>query len=178
MEDTRLNFPQYMWVEPNQAGESVSADVRRLCISEKERQIYNYYVRGVQPVFHYPIITYTQTWEYPVSAVSFDGVETGGGTVDTKVSFAVLKALGCPFDFAVDDWQFLDCGTEASMRYSSSIDKSTLQMTYVQTWEGAVVIDDNFYSSDPSKRWFPGGGTYGEAEPEGGGGQEGGGGEG
>ena len=51
--------PQYMWVEPNQAGESVSADVRRLCISKKERQIYNYYVRGVQPVFHYPILQYS-----------------------------------------------------------------------------------------------------------------------
>lgn len=59
-----------MWVEPNQAGESVSADVRELCNSEKERQIYNYYVRGVQPVFHYPILQYSETFEYPLSAVS------------------------------------------------------------------------------------------------------------
>lgn len=53
-------------------------------------------------------------------------------------------------------------------------------MSLTHTWEGAVVIDENFYSADDSKRWFPGGGTYDDhgGETEGGeGGGEGGGGE-
>lgn len=170
-----------MWVEPNQAGESVSAEVRRLCLSEKERQIYNYYVRGVQPVFHYPVITYTETWEYPLSAFDVVVVPTNSDLVDKKAVMGQGELVDCPFEFA-QEWQFLDCGTESSIRYSDTIDRSTVSVTLTHTWEGAVVIDENFYSAEDSKRWFPGGGTYdnptGGGGGEEGGGTEGGGGEG
>ena len=161
-------------MEPNQAGESVSADVRSLCISEKERQIYNYYVRGVQPVFHYPIITYTESWEYPLSAFDVVVVPTNSDLVDKKATMGQGELTDCPFEFA-QEWQFLDCGTESSIRYSDTIDRSTVCVTLTHTWEGAVVIDDNFYGDD-DKRWFPGGGTYadsggGEGGGEGGGGE-------
>lgn len=167
-----------MWVEPNQAGESVSADVRRLCISSKERQIYNYYVRGVQPVFHYPILQYSETFEYPLSAVS--GMIEGHNLpveaeyVDIKADWDGPQAhpalKQCPFNLK-DKWQFVDVGTECTTRESTTIEKATFQVTWTHTWEGAVVIDENFYSEDPGKRWFPGGGTW---EDHGGGGQGGG----
>ena len=161
---------QYMWVEPNQAGESVSADVRELCDSEKERQIYNYYVRGVQPVFHYPIVTYTESWEYPLSALDAIQVPDGADKVDKKTVAGDMA--GCPFELK-GNWQFLDCGTESSIRYTDTIDRSTVCVSLTHTWEGAVVIDENFYSAVNSKRWFPGGGTYDDhgGETEGGGGE-------
>lgn len=170
-----------MWVEPNQAGESVSADVRRLCISSKERQIYNYYVRGVQPVFHYPILQYSETFEYPLSAVSgmIEGhnLPVESDYVDIKADWNTHPALKqCPFDLK-DKWQFVDVGTECTTRESTTIEKATFQVTWTHTWEGAVVIDENFYSEDPGKRWFPGGGTWEEqgGGEQGGGEQEGGG---
>ena len=169
-----------MWVEPNQAGESVSADVRRLCRSSKERQIYNYYVRGVQPVFHYPILQYSETFEYPLSAVSGmianHNLPVEAEYVDIKAEWSGPQAhpalAQCPFDLK-DKWEFVDVGTECTTRESTSIEKATFQVTWTHTWEGAVVIDENFYSEDPGKRWFPGGGTWEDqdGEEQGGGGQ-------
>lgn len=173
-----------MWVEPNQAGESVSADVRRLCISSKERQIYNYYVRGVQPVFHYPILQYSETFEYPLSAVSgmieSHNLPVESDYVDIKADWDGPQAhpalAQCPFDLK-DKWEFVDVGTECTTRESTTIEKATFQVTWTHTWEGAVVIDENFYSEDPGKRWFPGGGTWEDQDGggQGGGEQEGGG---
>lgn len=158
-----------MWVEPNQAGESVSADVRELCNSEKERQIYNYYVRGVQPVFHYPILQYSETFEYPLSAVSgmieAHNLPVAAEYVDIKADWNGPQAhpalAQCPFDLK-DKWQFVDVGTECTTRESTTIEKATFQVTWTYTWEGAVVIDENFYSENPNDRWFPGGGTWAE----------------
>lgn len=166
--------PQYMWVEPNQAGESVSADVKELCHSQggtvfKERQIYNYYVRGVQPVFHYPILTYSETWEMPLDRLSAiqtqHALPVGAGTTDTIVDWTQDPDLKeCPFDLG-DDWQFIDCGTECTTRESTSIEKSTFQVTWTTTWEGCVSADANFYSAEKNKRWFPGGGTWADHYP-------------
>ena len=144
----------------------MSADVRELCNSEKERQIYNYYVRGVQPVFHYPILQYSETFEYPLSAVSGlvenHGLYVAAELVDIKADWDNHPALKqCPFDLK-DKWEFVDVGTECTTRESTTIEKATFQVTWTYTWEGAVVIDENFYSENPNDRWFPGGGTWAE----------------
>ena len=77
-----------MWIEPNQAGESVSAEVRTLH-NDREKTIYNWHSRDMQPVFHYPILTYSETWEFPLSCLSAFGfgkqlglLPVGSATVD------------------------------------------------------------------------------------------------
>ena len=66
---SKTDYPrQYMWIEPNQAGESLSADVKTLH-NGREKKIYNWYSRDMQPVFHYPILTFSQTWEFPLSCM-------------------------------------------------------------------------------------------------------------
>ena len=154
---------QYLWIEPNQAGESVSADVRSLCDSTKERQIYNYYVRGVQPVFHYPILTYCYTYQFPLSCysdLSADHLTIRGDKVDTICDPATDDDLKyCPMELS--GWEWIDCGTECQERQQSQLDKGgTYQVTWTTTWEGCVKADKNFYSPVPAERWYPGGGTY------------------
>lgn len=140
---------QYMWVEPNQAGESVSADVRELG-NDKERKIYDYYTRGVQPVFHYPVLTYTYTAEY---GADYTGkFYVADELVDTKETALPTK---CPFD--LDGWEWLHCGTEAQVRKVKKTTRNVLQVTKTTTWEGALKFDDNFYGQIGT-RWEPG--TY------------------
>lgn len=148
MRDKTQHPPQYMWIEPNQAGESLSADVKELA-NEKERKIYNYYTRGVQPTFHYPVLTYTYTAEYGA---------------DYKVPFYVASELvdeklktelpdNCPFN--LEGWEWLHCGTEAQVRKIKTIQKNAIQVTKTTTWEGALKFDENFYGDD-NTRWVPG----------------------
>ena len=140
---------QYMWVEPNQAGESVSADVRELG-NDKERKIYDYYTRGVQPVFHYPVLTYTYTAEY---GADYNGkFYVADEIVDTKET---ALPTNCPFD--LDGWEWLHCGTEAQVRKVKKATRNAIQVTKTTTWEGALKIDDNFYGPIGT-RWEPG--TY------------------
>lgn len=108
---------QYMWVEPNQAGESVSAEVKELH-NDKERQIYNYYTRSIQPVFHYPILSYTSTYEYPVS--SSTTYDVNQDLVDTKIDGLPNN---CPFE--LDGWEWVHCGTEAQTRKTNTAKKNT-----------------------------------------------------
>ena len=148
---------QYMWVEPNQAGESVSADVKELC-NEKEREIYNYYTRGIQPVFHYPILTYTQTYEYPLSE-THPNFDVQADKVDEKIQGIPNN---CPFN--LPNWEWVHCGTEAQTRRYKTIQKSTFQITKTTTWEGAWHVDDHFYGSRAGNdRWEPG--TYSNGTP-------------
>lgn len=59
----------------------------------------------------------------------------------------------------------MDVGTECTTREVTTIEKATFQVTWTYTWEGAVVIDENFYSENPGERWFPGGGTWADHQP-------------
>lgn len=135
----------------------MSADVKELH-NEKEQEIYNYYTRGIQPVFHYPILTYTQTYEFPLSE-SHPDFDVQQNLVDTKIQG---EPFNCPF--VLDGWEWIHCGTEAQTRRYSSIAKSTFQITKTTTWEGAVKIDEHFYGDKSgNERWEPG--TYADGTP-------------
>lgn len=156
----KSQFPrQYLWVEPNQAGESLSATVKTLH-NAREKKIYDWYSRDMQPVFHYPILTFSQTWEFPLSCMQdiLDGqmalLPVGAETVDYVCDWSDPDLSKCPF--ALDtDWKWIDCGTECTTRRSSGIDKGSFQVTWTTTWEGARDVVEEWYGED-DVRWIPG----------------------
>jgi hypothetical protein len=167
-----------MWVEPNQAGESVSADVKALT-NDREIKIYNWYARGMQPVFHYPIITFTHAKEYPLSAEDvWSGLPAGSVTVGMNdVDYAIpdpkqdADMKDCPF--TLGDWKWIDCGTECQTKVVNSITKGSIQIQWTTTWEGCKEYEHEWYGED-GERWIPG--AYADNSTDDGG--DGGGGEG
>lgn len=112
-------------------------------LNAAERLIAKKKMAGLQPIFHYPIVTKSIT----KIASGLPSVSDCGSGLDT-----ILTAIaGCPFTFAEapdgTDWKFIMTGDVINM----SRDKNTGATTYTQTWTwtGACQPDENFYGSTP-----------------------------
>lgn len=143
---------QYMWIEPNEAGDSVSADIKMLN-NPKEKMIYNYQCRGVQPVFHYPILTYNEKWEIPLTPELSTGRDKKYVFADKVDHIIDMDRSLCPFQLS--GWTWIDCGTESETRNLIQKDKAVWTVSYTRTWEGCLSADLNFYG-DGNRRWIPG----------------------
>ena len=161
MSDKQTYPRQYLWVEQNASSESLSVDVKTLH-NEREKKIYDWYSRGMQPVFHYPILTFSQTWEWPLSCADefrLNGelglLPVGAETVDYVCEWNNDPNLEeCPF--ALDEgWHWIDCGTECTTRRSNGATKGSFQVTWTTTWEGCREYVEEWYGDD-DKRWIPG----------------------
>lgn len=151
-DDMKENPTQYMWVEPNQAGESISADVRELG-NEREQKIYNWHVRGMHAIYHRPVLSWTRTVEMPISTFTMSSnIDVGIDKIDVAKKANQDDTLQkCPFKLP-DDYYWINIGTDTHMKYSTGIQKSTCQLTYETTWEGWKYYVKEWYGSD-NERW-------------------------
>ena len=100
------------------------------------RQLYEYYVKGENPVLHYPVLTQRLTWKG-------DSVDIDAGDIDT----IGLQPNGHPFTGLDDyEWLLVDC--------SGTVNKVEGTCTKTRVWWGSLWDwNRDFYGDN---RWFPG----------------------
>lgn len=119
-------------------------------LNEPEKKIFNYYVNGINPTLHYPVLTHTTTVNYErnLSAqwITIDGkvkhinCEGAVGKIDECVAAGYLSAAFCPYTF-LDEWKWLKTGETIREVNEQN------QTSYVRTEEftGAKKWSGDFY---------------------------------
>lgn len=128
--------------------------------TEKETQIAARYVKGVNPTYHYPVVTLHTEYSLPDGELTENDI---GEDLDTICDLPE----DCPFSFPENTWEWILNGDKGSLRYDESYtysegeeeeptEKMTRKWKYVrdQTWQGAKKWDPKFYGSD-DERWQP-----------------------
>lgn len=146
-----LSAPQYTWIEVDTTNALSSIEYLK---NDKERQIYDLYCRNVQPTFHYPILTYTESWNYPKNYPRKLITYSDGGKIDYKIEPGTdpeALLLQCPIELS--GWEFVNVGCHA--KTDEELAKGTMKVTLEYRFEGALSADDRFYGKD-DVRWVPG----------------------
>ena len=143
----------YRWEQQNTTRELTSA----------EKLIMNKVAAGVNPVFHYPIVQHTRVYEAnheignevtPDIVSAIDVITTLPNSVSKKITKALLP-------WTALSGSFIYCGQTVGYTTRDVQDQSgttkIYTYTFVDTYEGALDPDKNFYNvpgaSAPNDRW-------------------------
>lgn len=119
------------------------ADGQLYQLNYAEQLIAKKKLAGLQPVFHYPIVTKSKT------SVKSDGLPSLSGCgAGIDVALSSLPA-GCPFTFPASPWGTAWSWIKTGDTVNMSRDKASGTTTYTrtETWNGAVSPDVNFYGT-------------------------------
>lgn len=146
-------------------------------LTKAEKLIMNKVAAGVNPVFHYPVVQHTRVIETNLSSLTSisPDVDTGIDVIaelPNEVSAKIANSLA-PWNQLSGKFVY----TGQSMRYSQRTvdvalgpEKKIYTYTFVDTFEGALDPDKNFYgvpgTAAPDDRWQFGVGPQPEEEDE------------
>ena len=113
-------------------------------LGSREIEIAEYYAKGVNPIFHYPVVTRVQKgWRYASSISEFE-VGDNLDTIDTP--------SGCPFNLGNWEWvkigSTFNCEVDYNFENNATTNNPVMAFTYQESWRGSLSADQNFYGSN------------------------------
>ena len=135
-----------------------------LQLTKAEKLIMNKVAAGVNPVFHYPVVQHTRVVESNISTLTSI---TPDVTTGIDVIAALPSSISARIQTSLEPWtnlsgSFIYCGqamryTERTVKITGGADQQVYTYTFVDTFEGALKPDKNFYNvpgaSEPDDRW-------------------------
>lgn len=133
-------------------------------LTKAEKLIMNKVAAGVNPVFHYPVVQHTRVVESNISTLTSI---TPDVTTGIDVIAALPSTISARIQTSLEPWtnlsgSFVYCGqamryTERTVKITGGGDQQVYTYTFVDTFEGALNPDKNFYNvpgaSEPDDRW-------------------------
>lgn len=119
------------------------------------RKIYDYYIRDISPIFHYPIITRHQRIKECPDALPTDPISMSAIYIPANKFELIDHKLeqmpeGCPFGAGVG-WQWL-CVED---NWEGTYENGQRHYNRTTVWWGAKQVDDNFYGDNAWEPYSP-----------------------